>query len=238
MKKIILFSLLLLGGYSISQAQSFTATNYTSVVAHPNPFQVLQVTATINNISSSSKLVMVERTVNILSPGHSSYFCWGIECYPETTSISNPSSSPTITAGGTENSFYFDLDPSGTVGQDTGCYKFFDINNVADYVEICFYVDVTTGIVNLNASQKNQLSIASPNPANTLSGVNYYTDVTKDPRLVVYNLLGKEVFEAKLTQKQGVYIINVEDLKAGIYLYSLTENEKTVATQKLVVAHK
>ncbi len=181
---------------------------------------------------------MVERTVNILSGSHTSYFCWGIECYSETTATSNPASAPVINAAGAENSFYFDLDPHGTVGQDTGCYKFFDKNNASDYVEICFYVDVTTGMANVNASQANPLSVASPNPANALSGVNYYTDVTRHPQLVIYSLLGTKVFETKLMQQQGACIINVSGFEQGIYLYSLIENGKTVATKKLVVAHK
>ena len=221
--------------YFFSTAQSFTATNYSSMVVHPNPLQIAQTTATINNTSISSKDVMVERTVNILAPGHTSYFCWDV-CYSESTSISTgwlP-----IAAGGTSNAFYFDLDPNGMVGVDTTCYKFFDMSNASDFVEICFYVDVTTGIANVNASQKNPLSVASPNPANAWSGINYYTDVTKNPMLVIYNLLGTKVLEAKLMQKQGAYIINVEGLKQGIYYYSLIENGKAVATQKLVVAHK
>jgi hypothetical protein len=236
MNKAIFTSALVLT-YGFAIAQSFTASNYTANIVHPNPFQIVSVPATINNISSSTKEVMVERTINILAPGHTSYFCWGIECYSDTTSMSNPLSAPNITAGGSENSFYFDLDPHGAAGPDTGCYKFFDKNNASDYVEVCFYVDVTTGIANVNSSQANPLSVASPNPANTLSGVNYYADLTKDPRLDVCNLLGEKIFEAKLMQKQGAYIINVEDFKPGIYFYSLIENEKTIATKKLVVAH-
>jgi hypothetical protein len=201
----------------------------------PNPFQVAQATVTINNISASSKDVMVQRMVNILGNGHTSYFCWDV-CYGETV---NMSSNPlTIAAGGSSSAFYCDLDPHGSAGLDTGCYRFFDMNNASDFVDVCFYFDVTTGIATVNASQTNPLSVASPNPANTLSGVNYYTDVTKSPKLVIYDLLGGKVFETKLMQRQGTYIINVSDLKQGIYLYSLIENEKTVATKKLVVAHK
>ena len=234
MKKVLLVcSLVFVYGYSI--AQSLTATNYSSNVVHPNPFQVAQYVATINNISSSTKAVMVERTVNNLAPGHTSYFCWDV-CYSESTYISgNPLAIP---AGGQNNSFYFDLDPHGVTGIDTCCYKFFDMNNVSDFVEICFYVDVTTGIATTNASQRNPLSVASPNPANTLSGIKYYTDVTKNPQLVIYNLLGTKVFEARLMQNQGAYIVNVGSFDQGIYLYSLLESGKAVATQKLIVAHK
>jgi hypothetical protein len=54
----------------------------------------------------------------------------------------------------------------------------------------------------------------------------------------VYDVLGGKVFETNLVQKQGAYILNVSDFKQGVYLYSLIENGKSVATKKLVIAHK
>lgn len=221
--------------YSYGGAQSLTATNYTSVVLHPNPLQVAQVGATIHNTTGSAIAVMVERTANILAPNHTSYFCWDV-CYGETVDMStNPIN---IQANDSSIAFYSDLDPHGFTGIDTGCYKFFDQNNAGDFVEICFYFDVTTGVNTVTNSQTNPLSFASPNPANTYCGIGYYTDLTKNPSLVVYNMLGGKVYETKLTQKYGAHILNVADFKQGIYLYSLIENGKTVATRKLVVSHK
>jgi hypothetical protein len=105
-------------------------------------------------------------------------------------------------------------------------------------VETCITYDIGTGIGTIGASPINPLSVAAPNPANTVSGISYHTDVNKNPKLVIYDLLGTKVFEAKLLQKQGAYLINVSEFNQGIYMYSLIENGKTVATRKLVVAHK
>ena len=234
MKKLVLASLLILA-YAGSQAQSFTLVNPVTNYYSTNVSQISQGYVTIHNGSASAKDVMVERTVNILAPGHTGYFCWDV-CYGETVSMST---APLIVqANSDNNAFYCDIDPHGVGGLDTVCYRFFDANNAADNVYICMYFDISTGIASVNASQVNPLSIASPNPANTLSGINYYTDITKSPKLVIYDLLGSKVFEAKLVQKQGAYIVNVSDFKQGIYLYSLIENGKTVATRKLIVAHK
>src|SRR5258705_576738 len=178
---------------------------------------------------------MIERTSNILTPGHTGYFCWDV-CYSESTNQST--GFLTVQPGADNSSFYCDIDPHGVGGNDTVCYRFYDSNNASDYVDICMYFDISTGITTVDASQLNPLSVASPNPANTWSGINYYTDVTKNPTLVIYDLLGSKVFETKLVQKQGAYILNVSDFKQGIYMYSLIENGKPVATKKLVVTHK
>lgn len=234
MKKIVLASLLILA-YAGTQAQSFTLVNPVTHYNSSNPFQISQGYVTIHNGSASAKDVMVERTVNVLAAGHTGYFCWDV-CYGESV---NMSTNPLTVQSNTDNSsFYCDIDPHGAAGLDTICYRFFDMNNASDNVDICMYFDISTGITTVNASPVSPLSVASPNPANTMSGINYYTDVTKNPKLVIYDLLGSKVFETTLLQKQGALILNVSDFKQGIYVYSLIENGKTVATRKLVVSHK
>jgi hypothetical protein len=235
MKKLVLASLLVLV-YAGSRAQSFTLVNPQTQYHSTNPSQVSQGYATIHNSSGSSKDVMIQRTVNTLTGGHTGYFCWDV-CYSESTNQST--GFLTVQPGADNSSFYCDIDPHGVGGNDTVCYRFYDSNNASDYIDICMYFDISTGINTVvNASSTNPLSVASPNPANTISGINYYTDVTKNPKLVIYDLLGSKVFETKLMQKQGAYILNVSEFNQGIYLYSLIENGKTIATKKLVVAHK
>ena len=222
--------------YSGIRAQSFTLVNPVTQYNSSNVSQISQGFATIHNSSASSKDVMVIRTVNNLAAGHTGYFCWDV-CYAPTVDTSM--GSLPVAAGADNSSFYCDIDPHGAAGLDTVCYRFYDANNASDYVDICMHFDISTGINTIvNASPMNPLSVASPNPANTISGINYYTDVTKNPKLVVYNLLGSKVFETNLVQKQGAYILNVSEFNQGIYMYSLIENGKTVATKKLVVTHK
>ena len=215
--------------------QSFTLVNPTNYYVSSNASQISQGYATVHNGSGSAKDVMVARTVNSLAAGHTGYFCWDV-CYSEATNVSV--GWLTVQPNTDNSSFYCDIDPHGAAGVDTVCYRFYDANNTTDYVDICMYFDIATGISTAGVSSISPLSVASPNPANTMSGINYYTDVTKNPSLVIYDLLGSKVFETKLVQKQGAYILNVSEFKSGIYLYSLLENGKTVATKKLVVAHK
>jgi len=234
MKKVILLSALALA-YYYGAAQSFTFVNPVSNYSNSNVSQTLQAFVTIHNGSSTAKDVKVRRTQNILASGHTNYFCWFL-CYDDTINLS--SASITVQPGTDNFDFSTDVDPHGAAGIDTVCFRFFDVNNASDNADICLYFDIGTGIPTVITPQQNALSVASPNPANNWSEVSYYADVTKNPKLMVCDLLGGKIFETNLLQKQGVYILNVADFKQGIYLYSLIENGKTVATKKLVVAHK
>ena len=82
MKKLYIALFLSIGVLSVN-AQSFTASN---VFISGSPLFLLEGHATIHNNSSTSKDVLVNRTVNSLTPGHMSYFCW-FECYGETVSF-------------------------------------------------------------------------------------------------------------------------------------------------------
>lgn len=234
MKKLLLTSLLA-SIYIASQAQSFTTVNPVTNYSNTNVSQISQGFVTIHNGSASAKDVMVQRTVNSLASTHTGYFCWDV-CYAPSVNVSV--GHITVQPNSDCNSFYCDVDPHGAAGLDTTCYSFYDANNPSDHVDICLYFDIGTGISSIDGVTQSPLSIASPNPANTLSGINYNADISKDPKLVIYDLLGGKVSEIKLLQRQGTCIVNVSEFRQGIYLYSLVENDRIVATKKLVVAHK
>lgn len=222
--------------YFVGSAQSLTATDATTPLSGDTT-DLLDATVTIHNSATDSLDVMCERIINNLAPGHGSYFCWDI-CHTESVSISaNPRR--IAGGGGFTYAFYGYVKSYGFYGKDTVCYNFFDMNNASDAVSVCFAYEYlnTTGIQVLGASASNPLSSASPNPANNLTNINYNSP-NINSRIIIYNLLGVAVKEIKLTGKQGALIITTSDLIQGVYYYSLISGEKTLATKKLVVAHK
>ena len=65
-----------------------------------------------------------------------------------------------------------------------------------------------------------------PNPASDI--INFDIGMFKDFQLLVYNQLGQVVLEDKLTQ--GNSMINISNLKKGIYFYKLQNtNAKTIS---------
>lgn len=216
------------------KAQSdLSAVNATTYIAGDNN-TLHHATAKIVNTGSDTLHVKVMRDDAALLGGHSAYYCWGITCYPPATMLS-----PTpiqINPGDTNTSFICYLDPQGIAGVSVVTYNFFDMADANDVVSIDFTFDIAIGINEL--SNKATVSGAYPNPANGLTSISYNLNSTKDARLVISNMLGLAIKEIKLSDKQSTLIIPTSDLKSGVYFYSLVVDGKSMASKKLVVAHR
>lgn len=83
--------------------------------------------------------------------------------------------------------------------------------------------------IELNASTKTEDVKLYPNP---VSNGTLYIDTTANTEkdIVIYDVLGKQVLQANTTDNA----INVNNLKAGVYIIKITEDGKT-ATRKLVI---
>jgi hypothetical protein len=230
MKKLYVSALALLICTSLSVAQSFTASN---IYVSGNPLFQMEGHATITNTSSTSKDVLVQRTVNNLFSGHISYFCW-FECYTEIVSLSPDV--VTIDAGTSTSVFRAYLETSAIPGISMSSYCFFDANNTSDSVCVEYLFDATTGLIDIPSS-KNYISKPYPNPASEIT--NFYVNVlkgSKNARIKVFNMLGAEVKEIAIPENKNTLKINVSDLKSGIYFYSLWVNGKSTGTGKLMVS--
>ena len=112
MKKILLliFTAVTLG----ASAQSLVTSNATLVVNGSLADWVLVANVTVTNQSNNALDVLCQRTSNILAPGQTSSFCWGTQCYGDSTNISTTPAN--IAAGGYSNSFIGDLHVNSSLG--------------------------------------------------------------------------------------------------------------------------
>ena len=228
MKKLYLLLLVSLA-FTGLQAQSLTATN---VYIDGDPLYFMEGHATITNVSSTSKDVVVARTVNNLFAGHNSYFCW-VQCYSSQTNISPDNM--TLAPGTNTDLFRGDLETFMISGISQVSYCFYDVNNPSDSVCVDYIYDATTGIADIN-TEKNFISRAYPNPA--VSTANFYINLAKGSKaaqLKFFNMLGSQVKEVDVINSKNSVKVNVADLKAGIYFYSLWVDGKSTATGKLMV---
>lgn len=234
MKKLYLVLCLSIGVLT-ANAQSFSASN---VYISGSPLFLLEGHATISNNSSTSKDVLVNRTVNNLFPGHMSYFCW-FECYGETVSLSPDPM--TIPANSSLSVFKAYLDPytptnSSVSGISINTYCFFDAANTGDSVCVDYLWDATTGLMDI-PSGKNFISKPFPNPAN--ESASFYVSAlkgSKNVRIKIYNMLGAEVKDAVVPENKNTIRMNTSDLKSGIYFYTLWVNGKNSTSGKLMIA--
>jgi hypothetical protein len=178
----------------------------------------------------------------------------GIRTYAVRTSADNFASNlGTITidaanaalAAQADNIFFWTTDAT-TSGQNGSKINVTTINDIAGPLTVRFYgwnaegtggtfsIDdvIFTGTVEATAGLKDN-NIAGlklfPNP---LSGnvLNVTSNSSADKTIAVYDVLGKNVLNAKVTNET----VNVSALNSGVYIVKITEEGKT-ATRKLVV---
>ena len=229
MKKLYILVSLIAFGFAAQAQSSFTATN---MFFTGDPMYFVEGHVTITNISGSAKDVAVVRTINNLAPNHSSYFCWG-NCY--TAAVDTSPDLNNIPAGTFTDIFRGDLETNVTPGNSQVTYCFYDSNNINDSVCVEFVYPTFVGISDI-PSNKNFISKAYPNPASDVA--NFYVNVeksSKSAQLKFFNMLGAQVKEVDVNRAKNSVKVNVNDLKAGIYFYSLWIDGKSTSTGKLMV---
>ncbi len=95
---------------------------------------------------------------------------------------------------------------------------------------------VTTGMEEVVAV--SECSKAYPNPASQYVNFDYVIpEVNENTKVIIYNILGKEVKEIVFPEQRGTLKANISDLVEGIYFYSFVINDKPEITQKLIIKH-
>lgn len=236
MKRTITLLVAICGFASSTAFAQITTINPPTVVYGGFNDQKLEAAFDVQNVGSSSVDVHVNRTETNMVSGSASSFCWGIACYPPTTSHSN--TPQTIDGGATDPSFLGYYHPQGNAGVSTVRWTFYVVGDSAATVQDVD-VDYDASFANSIAdiTLENKLGVVSPNPADKTTALNYSFN-GNNAEIVIMDMLGAEVHRYDLNAPQGVTILNVSGLKNGIYFYSLIVDGDIQATKKMVVAHR
>ena len=95
----------------------------------------------------------------------------------------------------------------------------------------------TVSVIELNVPLKYELSQNYPNPFNSNSKIKYQIAKNTDVKLIIYDVLGKEIRRlVDEQQNSGEYeiIFNASDLPSGVYFYQLKTYD-FVNTKKLIL---
>jgi hypothetical protein len=217
-------------------AQSF-------VINSPNPTIVvgsadadeLATGIDIMNISLEQKVVKVRRTVLISIDSTSNYFCFGPSCY---TAIVSVSSNPrTINGNSTvDTTFSSHFKPNGQSGVSEIQYTFFDVNDPQDSVNVVVRYEIApVGISKISTIASLN---AFPNPADDKVTLSFTrSSLNENATIELYNMLGAKVYSQKVDGMDGTISISTENLKAGLYFYSLNEGGKISRPGRLTIKH-
>ena len=193
----------------------------------------------VKNAALFSDTIKVVRTIYTVDGADLTQFCWGGLCYLYTTNTS--SLSLTIPSGDTVNfaqgnGFHAIFNAGAACVTRYVHYKFYNMHNYSDSTGVTLRYLCATGVDELS-KESGVIGDAYPNPTNSLVSIKYnVNEFSEKGQLVFYDMLGKSVKKITLNDKQGEAKINVADLNAGIYFYTLMVNDKAISTKKLVIS--
>lgn len=235
MKKYLLFLCFLALSLSLV-AQNFTISYPATFYSGP-PTQLLEAPVTVTSTSGADLYLLVSRKTNTLASGHDSYFCWSINCYSPSTSLSTDTL--ILEPGNVNNSFKGYLSPTmGTTGTSVVEYCFFDYNTPNDSVCVTFTYLLDSALSVEDLPEDKIFSAPYPNPAGQYVIFTY--DLQKSSRGVIqiHNVLGSLVKEVKLSEMKATTVIPVSELKAGVYFASLIADGNKLMTRRVIISHK
>ncbi|MCH7399274.1 T9SS type A sorting domain-containing protein [Belliella sp. DSM 107340] len=105
-----------------------------------------------------------------------------------------------------------------------------------------FVIDAIYNVTNPNAVENEvdhkDISIGSvyPNPSNRIAQIDYnFKNPRATAKISINSFIGNPVAEYRLDPRQETLVMNVADLRPGVYFYTLFVDNKNIVTKKLVV---
>jgi hypothetical protein len=244
MKKLLLFFVVavLSTTYINAQSQSLSLSwdgnnlaDTVMVMVEPNGEEATVFHAIVTNNSDNIVNVKVLRTsVDVLENTVNS-FCFANQCYPPFTDESDYLPIP---AGGSspDDDFKGEFTANGAIGISIVKYKFFNINNDEDFVEVVIKYNSSPEAIDESIAKNINISEVYPNPAKQSVSLDYSFEVNVDAASVkIVNLLGSVVKEVEMNQNAGKLSIDISDLNNGVYFYTVVVNNEVLKTKKLVI---
>lgn len=117
-------------------------------------------------------------------------------------------------------------------------YLFVDLDNPRDVLAHTFNYKVRSASPNGIMYTSNGISVSNayPNPVTDFATIDFSMESAfKDAKIVFHNVLGDKVLDVPLNQFDSNVKIPTDNLKVGVYFYTLYLDNKGVVTKKLIV---
>lgn len=188
---------------------------------------------TIYNSSDSAIAVVAERVDNQVTGPQYNFFCWDV-CYGAT--VDRSIGAIQIRSGKSTDAFTLTFHPEGDASPVQVTMRFYNRATPTDYVEHTFHFGTSATPIGGEIAPTQQLSQPYPNPARSISKLDYALPPTaKSAHLALYNLIGKQVGSFPLSASKDHIVLPVQQYPNGMYMVSMVIDGKAVATRRLVV---
>ncbi len=223
-----------------AQAQSLEVTFNDSVAyGHPTNTNDIEAKAYVRNNSATDMNVKVKRYFDRSNDlVDSNAICWGF-CFDADVDVSPLSIE--IKAGQTDNfnfsgHVYPDMD--GVLRNGEVKYTFFDSEDENDSVSMIIrYETIATFSSNIQVAQVKTAG-AYPNPANEFFTLNFERTLDRNAHLIITDMLGNVVKRVHLNAGNRQYRINTNEMRSGMYLYSLDIDGQKQFTKRISIVKR
>ncbi len=237
---ILLFSIVLTG---VSQNIHAFDLSHTAISGTIVPLGIAPTTTRTDqfllyNSDAVGHRYKVVRTIFYKDASDSTSFCFGGFCYSCHTGVSNasdsigPGDTSHFAGGGFEATF--NAGPANVTRYVH--YNFFNIASGASSDTTGFTIQYNYSLGITDPTATGAISNVFPNPASNIVNIKYDIAATSQKaKISFYDMLGKEIKEVTLNDKQGNVKLNTSDFDAGIYFYSFIVDDKIITTKKLII---
>ena len=184
----------------------------------------------LTNMSTVSVTYAIKKTEVVINPGAEAYFCWGGQCFPNTTTLTPVANYTTLTAGQVYQPQSFYYDELVAEGYSEIKYELFDVNNPNDNLIFTFKFNPLLSSVKNNSSLISSVSEAYPNPTANKATISVNATSNNNATVSITNALGSVISIKNVDLSIGKNSINLdsENLTSGIYFATITSNNNKI----------
>ena len=190
----------------------------------------------MNNTSDSLYITVAKEVLSELpDPDCFNTFCLG-NCYDPSVMVSPSTLNLAAGESSTNDQFHLVYYPANQYGTTSVKFSFYDerINEIPREV-VVNYITIEDGI---EEPVTAKLFNAYPNPATSNVTIQYDLagrTIGNNAQIVITSLVGNRVYTQPINNASGKANIDLSNLVAGIYFYSLEVNGQAISTKKLIV---
>lgn len=243
MKKILLvFTAVLLATISLSAQNMFLTWNgetlgdTVTVLGEPGDNEII-FQAMVHNMTDKWMKIKVRRNQIEMVDSTSSYFCWG-NCFSDDVEES-PDSIQIVSGGSSvDTAFSGHYLINEQIGTSLVEYMFYDSDNEDMNVKVLVryrYWASPEGIAE-EAIKGGKISSLYPNPTATVVNIDYDIPFEIESASIrIVNIFGSLVKVSDIEPASNKLTIDISDMEAGIYFYSVLLNNHVYQTKKLII---
>jgi hypothetical protein len=181
------------------------------------------------NNAGDINVIVTKNEVNQVS-GSSSYFCFGVNCFPDFTVTSSPQA---MVGGGAED-LKAVFKPNQLVGHSVVEYCVYPEGSPSDSACVTLHYEISEA-VGIEENAQTFFSEFHPNPTPSEATLEFELTPNQQAEVVVLDMLGSVVSTHYLSGQKGRLVLGGSEMKAGLYFTNIFVDNELYDIKRLII---